>query len=126
MNINNILRWILFLPISILSVYILKLVEYYTNYLADNHDNFIMKWVIAILYCFFQPIIIVLVAVYIVPNKKNLIAKLMSILLILFFSFMLYNVYLQDGDFIFYISFKTLHFCQVQFSCSSKQQHNIS
>ena len=84
---SNILRWVMFIPASLVTVFVMRFIEGYLTDLADSSDNFIMKWIIAIAYSFFLPVIIIFVGVEIAPKFKSIISKLMSICLIVMFSY---------------------------------------
>ena len=105
MKISNILRWAIFIPASLATVFILRFVEGYLTILADSYDNFIMKWIIAIAYSFFLPVIIIVVGVEIVPKYKSIIAKFMSVCLIVIFCYLIYLTTQSSGHFLEYFSF---------------------
>lgn len=102
MKISNILRWAIFIPASLATVFVLRFIEGYLTISADSHDNLIMKWIIAITYSFFMPIIIVLVGVEIVPKYKTIISKLMSICLIVMYSYFIYLLSQNSSHFLEY------------------------
>lgn len=105
MKSSNILQWILFIPASLATLFVAKFIEGYLTILADYYDNFIVKWIIAIAYSFFHPIIIVVVGVGIVPKYKSFISKFMSVCLIVMFCYFIYLASLNSGHFLEYFSY---------------------
>jgi hypothetical protein len=101
---SNILRWVMFIPASLVTVFVMRFIEGYLTDLADSSDNFIMKWIIAIAYSFFLPVIIIFVGVEIAPKFKSIISKLMSICLIVMFSYFIYMTSQNPGHFLEYFS----------------------
>lgn len=103
MQILKIIRWILFIPTALASMYVAQYLEMFATAAADFYDNFIMKWLIAIAYSFFHPIIIVAVGVCIVPKYKSFISKLMATCLILLYGYIIYSSS-KNEHFLVYVS----------------------